>query len=540
MNILWFRRDLRLADNASVAAACQGAEPVFPCFVIDPWFYQHPEIGAARVRFLFESLAALDANLRSRGSQLYIFHGNTLEILQDLTHQLCDQGRSPTLYFNRDGQAIYGRDRDRAILKFYRELKLPVQLGLNTFIQTQGDRRETWHRDYYDYQHQPCHPAPERINTPALDLNLPQLTLAELYQQYSRFFNNSETLFCGGEPEAIATLDSFLQQRFWGYHWKLSRPWLAQQGATSHLSPHLMFGTISCRTVYQQAKARAQALDNPKATFALKAFRDRLRWHDSFTQRFHYHPELGEQNRFAEFDELYTPEPLDGQKLDWFIAWQQGLTGFPLVDASMRQLQQMGWLNFRMRAMCATFLTINCGISWHHGARHYMNCLVDGDVAIDHWQWQMQAGVTNPMSGNLRIYNPTKNLRDRDEDLQFVHDWLPELRGFTLDEVLQQVYWRESHYPLPMLDWAATRRVNGKRVSQLRDRVQARLRAEGGAELEEAIASHQVVKKYWQNSHQRYRDSQQQSDRAKVKSKNPRPLQCDTNNSAIVTSKSPN
>ncbi len=515
MQILWFRRDLRLADNESVTRACQGGRPVLPCFIVDPWFYNHPEIGAARVRFLFESLAALDADLRARGSRLHLFLGDSADILRALTQQLLARGQRPALYFNRDGQVVYGRDRDRQVQQLYRELNLPVHLGCNHFLQPDGDRRETWHRDYYAYQHQPRHPAPERLETPALDLALPQLTLDELQRQYAPFLTGPDPYFRGGSAQAAATLDSFLAQRFWGYHWKLSRPWLAQQGATSHLSPHLMFGTISCRTVYQQAKARAQQLDNPKARFALKAFRDRLRWHDSFTQRFHYHPELCEQNRFPEFDELYTPEPLTGEPLERFVAWQQGLTGFPLVDASMRQLQAMGWLNFRMRALCATFLTINCGVSWHHGARHYMNCLVDGDVAIDHWQWQMQAGVTNPLSGSLRIYNPTKNLRDRDGNLEFVQFWVPELRGYRLEEILQQVYWCESYYPLPILDWAATRRVNGKRVAALRDRVQARLLATGGPELEDALASRRVAKKYWQNSRQRYRDSQGQA-RAKV------------------------
>lgn len=188
---------------------------------------------------------------------------------------------------------------------------------------------------------------------------------------------------------------------------------LSQLGATSHLSPHLAFGTISTRTVYQSTKAKAEELKaQPKAEFSLKAFRDRLRWHDSFTQRLYFHPEIAYTNRYREFDQLYTPSALSGAKQELFQAWQQGMTGFPLVDASMRQLKTMGWMNFRMRAMCATFLTINCGISWHHGANHYMNYLVDGDLAINNWQWQMQAGVTNPLSDTFRIYNPSKNIAE--------------------------------------------------------------------------------------------------------------------------------
>jgi deoxyribodipyrimidine photo-lyase len=131
-----------------------------------------------------------------------------------------------------------------------------------------------------------------------------------------------------------------------------------------------------------------------------------LRWHDSFTQRLYNHPELAHTNRYPEFDQVYSLNKLNAEKQELFEAWQEGQTGFPLVDASMRQLKTMGWMNFRTRAMCATFLCINCGISWQHGAQHYMNYLVDGDLAIDNWQWQMQAGVTNPLSDTFRIYKP--------------------------------------------------------------------------------------------------------------------------------------
>lgn len=203
--------------NEVVTRAAADNQPVLPCFIIDPWFYQQLEIGKARVKFLFESLENLDHNLRARGSQLYLFEGNSATILQILTYQLLAQGHH-----------LWGTD------------------------------------------------------------------------------NN---YFIGGETQATATLDSFLSSRFHGYHWKVSRPWLTQQGATSHLSPHLTFGTISVRQVYQRTKAKAAELENqPKAQFSLKTFRDaeggslcdhRLRWHDSFTQRLYSHPELAHTNRYC-------------------------------------------------------------------------------------------------------------------------------------------------------------------------------------------------------------------------------------------------
>lgn len=511
MHIIWFRRDLRLSDNEIVALSTAHNAEILPCFIIDPWFYEQAEVGKARVRFLFESLEDLDKNLRARGSQLYLFEGNSINVIQELTRQLLQQGKHPKLFFNHDVQVQYGVERDRQIINFYNQNNLSYHQGLNNFLQTSSDRTGEWKDEYYTYLRQPLHPTPERINTPGLDLDIPQLTFTGLKEKYSQFWETDNTYFKGGETQALATLESFLNSRFRGYHWKISRPWLTQQGATSHLSPHLTFGTISVRQVYQRTKEQAAELvHNPKAQFSLKAFRDRLRWHDSFTQRLYNHPELAHTNRYREFDEYYSPAELNEEKQELFAAWREGQTGFPLVDASMRQLKTMGWMNFRMRAMCATFLCINCGISWHHGAEHYMQYLIDGDLAIDNWQWQMQAGVTNPLSDTFRIYNPNKNLEEKDGDLKFIYHWVEELRGYSLAEILDGAYLNESPYPAPILDWAQTRKVNGKIVSNLRKQVKQRLLAERGIELEQATITKKTVDKYWETKDKQYQEYKQQ------------------------------
>lgn len=503
MHILWFRRDLRLEDNEIISLGATDNAEVLPCFIIDPWFYQQAEVGKARVKFLFESLENLDSNLRARGSQLYLFEGNSINVLQELTSQLLQQGNPPTLFFNHDVQVQYGIERDRQIIDFYKQHNLSYHQGLNNFLQTAGERTDAWMEEYYTYLQQPLHSAPERILAPQLNLDIPQLTFNQLKEKYSQFWETDKIYFSGGETQANATLESFLDSRFCGYHWKVSRPWLTQQGATSHLSPHLTFGTISVRQVYQHTKERAVELaSNPKAQFSLKAFRDRLRWHDSFTRRLYNHPELAHTNRYSEFDQYYSPRELNEEKQELLVAWKEGQTGFPLVDASMRQLLAMGWMNFRMRAMCATFLCINCGISWHHGAEHYMKYLVDGDLAIDNWQWQMQAGVTNPLSDTFRIYNPNKNLEEKDGDLKFIYHWVEELRGYSKSEILNGMYLNESPYPAPILDWSETRKINGKIVSNLRKQVKERLLAEQGAELKQAAIARETVDKYWDKDKQ--------------------------------------
>lgn len=477
---------------------------VLPFVIIDPWFYQQPEISPQRVNFLLESWTELDKQLQQRGSHLYLFHGNSVILIQTLTQELLAQNYTPHLFCNRDIQVAYGLERDQKVRQFYHDHSLSMTEGMNFFLSLSGHGND-WLERYYHYQNQPLYPMPERCHTPEITLNIPRISLTEIGQKYGT--NQPQNAwFTGGASQAHATLNSFLARRFHGYHWKISRPWLTQQGATSHLAPHLTFGTISGRQVYQQVQQKRQQYpDHDRAVLSLRAFRDRLRWRDTASQRLYHNPHLVHQNIYPEFDEWYNFEPLTAQKMMYFTRWQNGTTGFPLLDASMRQLRQMGWMNFRMRAMCATFLTINCGISWHHGARHYMQNLIDGDLAIDHWQWQMQAGITNPLATSFRVYNPERNAEQRDQNWQFIHYWVPELRS------IQPADWGKvtvNSYPKPMLNWAETRQKHGQIIHRIRAQVRQRLNREQGQELVIAQQAQKTLKRY----HQRWQNYYQQSE----------------------------
>ena len=499
MQIVWFRRDLRVIDNEILSRAVHSGEGVLPCFIIDPWFYEQPDIAPLRIKFLLESLENLDHNLQILGSKLFLFEGQSFAIMQSLTKYLLELGQSPTLLFNRDTQVNYGISRDREILEFYEAQNLEVYLGKNHFIQDREDYNLIW-QEYHNYQESLPNPKPKFVYTPQLNIELSQLTIKQLWQKYCPQVQQLDKNFTGGEAEAKKTLTSFLQGRYQGYHWKLSRPFLVQMGATSRLSPHLKFGTISTRIVYQATKKRHSTLPpNSKLAFSLKAFLDRLRWHDKFTQRHYFHPELAFKNRYPEFDRWYSDRDLTADKQELFLAWCLGKTGFPLVDAAMRQLNQQGWMSFRMRAMCVSFLCINGGVPWQHGANYFMSRLVDGDIAINHRQWQNQAGITNPMSKTFRIYNPTKNWQEKDPRSQFVYYWLPELKPFTKEQILAGVHLssNECDYPAPILDWRETRKVNGKIIANLRAEVRERLQAEAGEELEIALGTKKTVEKYF-------------------------------------------
>ena len=211
MQIVWFRRDLRLNDN-EIIGKLNRYEEVLPCFIIDPWFYQQPEVSVVRVKFLFESIENLDANLRSLGSKLYLFEGESVEVMQQLTRSLILLGKQPKLYFNRDVQVDYGINRDRTIIEFYQQQDLEVHLGRNHFLQETENYDTIW-LDYHEYQERAPHTAPKRINTLRLKLDVPQLTISQLKHKYRRFLKAESYRYLGGEDNAKGTLNSFVSHR---------------------------------------------------------------------------------------------------------------------------------------------------------------------------------------------------------------------------------------------------------------------------------------------------------------------------------------
>ncbi len=396
INLVWLRRDLRLHDNQLFTTEILENKASVFFFIWDEDYLDHSEASVKRAQFLLESLKNLREELDKQNCKLRIFYGKSKEIIFNLLKLLNKENKLVRLIFSREAEVAYSTELDESLLKNVNELNCKVKLCTNNFLLTRESEMDSWREQYYAYQKAKRHKPAEKLIQLNSHLQFPKETSLEEIEKLlpGQKFN----LFKGGEVEANRELNNFLQKRAYGYHWKLSRPWLAQMGATSHLSPHVYFGTISTRDISQRVRQAIKDTDNSKYKFSLKAFLDRIRWRDSFTQRLYFHPEIIWQNRHREFDAVYCKDELPREKQALLTAWQEGQTGFPLIDASMRHLLENGWMNFRMRSMCATFLTINCGISWHHGAEYFMKHLIDADYAINNWQWQMQAGITNPLS----------------------------------------------------------------------------------------------------------------------------------------------
>jgi deoxyribodipyrimidine photo-lyase len=267
----------------------------------------------------------------------------------------------------------------------------------------------------------------------------------------------------GGERAAWATLASFLEGRGRDYRQALSSPLSAAEGC-SRLSAHLAFGTISMRCVHQATEARIATTSDRQLAYALRGFASRLRWHCHFMQKLEDEPAIEWRNVARSVDGLRAgdgrhPEPVDQERLQ---AWCAGRTGYPMVDACMRQLRATGWLNFRMRAMLVSFAAYHLGLHWREPGLFLARQFLDFEAGI-HWsQMQMQSGTTG--INTLRIYSPAKQARDHDPQGLYVRRWVPEIGSPA--------------YPPPIVDERAALAAIKDKLYALRRTGEARAEAE--------------------------------------------------------------
>lgn len=450
--IVWFRRDLRLADHAPVyRAALRGA--VIPVFVFDRALLHHPETAPARVEFLLQALHGLDQELRDRGGRLIIRSGDPVHVLPDLIRETQADG----IYAHIDFERIYGRVRDARLNRILAEQGLKIRwfepVGTTADLIPYPDYRELW----YAHMEAAPIPTPTKVDVPNELVSEPLPTLAELGHVRDGKLIPPATIHA-----ARQLLQEFLDEKSDRYYWQLSYP---SAEATTGLSPHIKFGVISIRECYQTAKA-IEPIADWRVERSQKQLIARIRWGSGFAQRFRYMPQLEVRSLYSVFDE-------EGWEFDeeLYQAWQEGQTGFPIVDAAARCLKATGgWkeLNFRSRALYSSFLSNLLGMDWRYGALHFMRHLIDGDCPIDHYQWAMQAGVTHCVDKTwTRIYNPEQTAVDRcDPDGHFIKRWVPELEHLPPEFLGSPP--PVKGYPNPILHYKKARQNRVKQLERQR------------------------------------------------------------------------
>jgi deoxyribodipyrimidine photo-lyase len=407
--VWWVRRDLRLHDNQALAAALTRARELVPLFVLDPALLAGPTSSQRRNAFLFAALRSLDAALRRRGSRLIVRAGRPEQVLPAVVRE-----SGATLVMAEADGSPYARRRDEAVAR-----SVPLQLVEGSTLRPLGSIRAPTGEPYRVYSQfrrawfrlpipspQDILPAPPRLPpVPRLASEpIPESPLAVPER------------FAPSEDAARQRLQHFLAQGLASYH--LRRNALDGSGS-SQLSPYFRFGLLSVREAWCAA---ARYLDEPDAAAGARAWLDELLWREFYQHLLAAWPESARMSMQPEFRDVAWPGSNDA-----LARWQEGRTGFPVVDAAMRQLVSEGWMSNRARMIVASFLSKLLLVDWREGERFFRRELVDGDLAANVGGWQWSAGTGTDAAPYFRIFNPVLQGEQHDPNGSWVRTWLPEL-----------------------------------------------------------------------------------------------------------------
>jgi deoxyribodipyrimidine photo-lyase len=451
--ILWFRQDLRLADNPALRMAAASGRPIIPLFVLTEasdgraW-------GGASSWWLERSLASLDADLRRRGSRLVLRRGDAAEVIQRLATEV---GASAVFWNRLYGPHAVGRDTclkadltqagirsesfNAALLIEPWELKAGTGGAYKVFT-------PFWRAARAQLDQVEARGAPQRLHAPLHWPSGERLSQWRLYPAKPDWASGF-TDWTPGEAGAQARLDQFLHGGFAGYADHRDEPSVE---ATSRLSPHLHWGEIGPRQVWRAAQAAAASgLASERQLDKLLA---ELGWREFNHHLLFDRPDLATANFKPAFDALRWRKDPAGLR-----AWQTGLTGYPIVDAGMRQLWTTGWMHNRVRLIVGSFLVKHLLVDWREGERWFWDTLVDADEANNPANWQWVAGTGADASPFFRIFNPVTQGDRFDPEGAYVRRWVPELAALP-DKVIHKPWTCQrppAGYPAPVVDHGRAR-----------------------------------------------------------------------------------
>lgn len=463
----WFRNDLRLSDNTALADAASRCDAMALLFVFDDRLLSGPSMGPARIRFLRESLEDLAERAESRGQRLVIRRGDPREVVP----REIERTRAGLLSFNLD-TTPYARARDRRVLERVCQQGIEVRTATDRVVfagdavRTQAGTPYTVYTPYrkaWMERYAALRPHAERAPRlpPKLEdrASTPVPSAASLGFQESR----ADLPATGGEESGRRRLGYFLEHRAARYAEDRDRP--AVDG-TSRLSPHLHFGTISVRQCLDAARAAID--DDGGRREGIRTWVDELVWREFYAQVLEHHPRVVRRAFRPEYDALEWED-----RDDHFEAWCAGETGFPIVDAGMRQLRDTGWMHNRLRMIVASFLTKDLLVDWRRGEAHFARLLVDADTASNNGGWQWAASTGTDAQPYFRIFNPSRQGERFDPDGDYVRRFVPELEGIEGSTIhrpeASPLLASGSGYPAPIVSHASRREEALRRYRRVRD-----------------------------------------------------------------------
>ncbi len=449
--IHWFRRDLRIADNISLSQAAARKLPVVPVYLRSVWKHTHDWTGSNRQHFLCGCLASLAGNLETIGGRLIVREGNQVEGLR----QLIRECGAVELHLGADPDP-FGKATERRVRAMCAELGVACHIHHDSALHgpdevlTQGGQP---YRVYTPYSRNwlalpKTSPVakPRTLNTPGNLVSLP-LPTVESWGLMTPSIDMPEP----GERAARERLKNAVRSKIQRYAAMRDLP--AGDG-TSRLSQDLRFGLVSIRTVYSEAmKARETADASGRA--GIDTYIKELAWREFYFAILHHFPNILDEEFNPDWRGLPWDEP--GPLLD---VWKQGRTGFPIVDAGMRELLATGFMHNRVRMITAMFLTKDLHVDWKQGESHFMKHLLDGEIASNNGGWQWSAGTGADATPYFRIQNPWTQTARYDPEGKYIKRWVPELAGVHASRFMEAPKNGKPialGYPVPCVDHKAER-----------------------------------------------------------------------------------
>ncbi len=458
--LFWFRRDLRTSDNIGLSRAREDSDKLLTIFVADPTHSEWPHRNGDRLQFKLDAVDHLRGTVREAGGELLIRRNSPEEVIP----RVAERESVNAVYWNRT----------------YEPYELNRDDDVRTQLSQAGIKTETF-KDQVLFEKEEIltnQSTPYKVFTYYAD-KWKSRTLPDSAEAVESF-ESPETVEAGELPDAQTmglnrNLDEhewnptpeaanerwndFLDNRIQSY--ENDREYPAREGS-SKLSPQLRFGLISPRRIVKDCRTRLQHCSGDERS-SLETFEEEIIWRDFYQQVLYNFPRVVDHN----FKEKYNSVEWESHP-EWFEAWTTGQTGFPIVDAAMRQLNKTGWMHNRLRMVVASFLTKDCMTHWKKGEKYFMNRLLDGDTASNNGGWQWAASTGNDAAPYFRIFNPYSQSKEYDPNGAFIRRYCPELEDLddkkihaphrcdrtTLNEAGVEL---GRDYPEPILDHSSRR-----------------------------------------------------------------------------------